>query len=136
MDPEKKIDLLIELMSKNHDTHMNIIWATIGSLVAAIGWILSSKETREFIPKIRVMGVATVLIVAVFHYFLLWQTQLISSALLSDLKDALPSEGLFLDSKAYIYSITVRLIIMRGWVTFVLFSLLCYLVAKVGRKNI
>ncbi len=46
-------ELIINLLEKNFDTHLNIVWASNALLLGAIGWIITSKEARTFLSRSR-----------------------------------------------------------------------------------
>jgi len=129
-------NLIIKLLEKNYDTHLNIIWATIGLLLATIGWILTSKEAKEYISQdtfVKKITMFSITFMALFHYFLLFKTQFTSNTLIEKLKFLLSdtSEKLIFDGNhIFIYEITISDLIIRSLVTLTLFIVLIILVYR------
>ena len=138
METKDIIDLLITLLERNFDVHMNIIWATVGFLLAAIGWVITSREARAFLSgseTIRVVSIIMLALIAIIHYSLLVKTLLVSMELTAQLTSLVkePLKGIVNDN--LVYSISQTALVIRALVTLVLFSLLGFLVFKVDRNT-
>ncbi|MEB3189868.1 MAG: hypothetical protein VKL42_05955 [Snowella sp.] len=44
-------ELLLTSLKDNKTVHINIIWSTMGLQIAAIGWLLTSGDTRQYLAK-------------------------------------------------------------------------------------
>ncbi len=129
-------DLLIKLLEKNYDTHLNIVWAATGLLLATIGWLLTSKDARGYISHdvtAKRVVIFSIILMASLHYVLLFKTQVTSKAimaelipLLSDASKKLITEG----NNILIYEITSSDLIARSLVTLSLFLVLMTLVYR------
>ncbi|CAG36781.1 hypothetical protein [Desulfotalea psychrophila] len=131
-------DLIISLLAKNYDTHMNIIWATIGLLLGAIGWIITSREARSYLtsPKLnKIVSLVVIIAMAIMHYYLLWQTMEYSIDLKSELIKVVGENVDVINTSEFIYLISYYMFSARAFVTFILFGFLSFLVIK-GEKHI
>jgi hypothetical protein len=134
-------NLITNLLEKNYDTHLNIIWSATGLLLAAIGWILTSKEAREYITQdaiAKMIVYITIIVMFVIHYFLLLKTQSTSIALSDSLKSLLPDESKILITKdlhIFMYEITDVYLYTRGAVTLFLFLVLISLIFRCNSRK-
>lgn len=63
--------IALEAMKDIKAEYMNTVYTTLGSIVIAIGWILTSLESRNFIAKherIRSIMLAAILFFCIFHF--------------------------------------------------------------------
>lgn len=129
-----KTQLIIDLLAKNFDTHLNIVWASNALLLGAIGWIITSKEARAFLSTSRMTNVGaqwTIALVAFIHYYLLWVTFKNSSDLFSLIK----SKVQFIGEDLFFYNIPGKVVLLRASVTLVLFLFLFFLVRSARTEN-
>jgi len=71
MDDKTIIKIMLSEYSKNiSDLYYTIVWLTIGVLIAAIGWILTSKEARNYLAenvKAKYFVILTILLTELFQ---------------------------------------------------------------------
>lgn len=136
-------NLIFKLLEKNYDTHLNIIWSATSLLLIAIGWILTSKEAREYISQdviAKITAIFSIVITAISHYILLFLTKFTSDALIKKLKllpaDDVPEKLIFDGNHIFIYEITYPDLIVRCLVTLSLFLVLMTLVYRCNSRQI
>jgi len=151
MNETDQIALMISLLAKNFDTHMNIIWATIALLLAAIGWVITSLEARRYLAGSWLNKVVSLIVLTtmlLMHYYLLWITQQQSAALYEGLTELVTKAVItpendgcdliyhsdLIDHIGLIYHISETMFFTRGSVTLILFLFLGFLVIQGEKK--
>ncbi|MFA0811838.1 hypothetical protein [Microbulbifer epialgicus] len=136
---ELVFQLLFKALENNKSIHLNIVWATIGLQVAAIGWLISSEQARNFIShakRLKVASLSTILIIAFAHYFMIFDTVTTSSEVIRAIEENHHFIALSENSPNILsyYSLNTNKVIARAAFTFILFFYLCVLVCTA--KNI
>ena len=134
-------ELIISLLSKNYDTHMNIVWATIALLLASIGWIITSSEARNYLTSYKfskTVSLVVIVAIAVIHYSILWESMETSKILTAELLNVACNAGdikNIKDKGVFIYLILPLMFYARSAVTLILFGFLGFLVMKSGKNT-
>ncbi len=123
---DSQMNLYVNLLEKNFDTHMNIIWASVGLLLAAIGWLITSTEARNFLSfsPINIASRIVIILAAIIHYVLLWVTYNNSKQLYNSASKYFH----FIDEELFFYKLPFGICIFRAAISFVLFAYLYFLV--------
>lgn len=64
----------IDALKDNHKAYLNNVWSTMGFLMLAIGWVVTSDKARAYWRNssiIRNISLCTVVIIMVFHFTIL-----------------------------------------------------------------
>ena len=89
IDSQKNVPtLVIDALKHNHATYLANVWATMGFLILAIGWIISSEKAREFFSNSnssRRVCLNSIAILMVFHSIILFDMVYESERVLSNI---------------------------------------------------
>lgn len=80
--------LTVEALKDNYSVYLANVWATMGFLIIAIGWLITHKDARQFIEancRVKQALVATVSASAVLHGFVLYDAHCESTILVESL---------------------------------------------------
>lgn len=65
-----RFELLHDALKAERAAYTTIVWSSFSLLLIALGWLLTSKDTREFLrdnPGVRRVALSAVLVVAALH---------------------------------------------------------------------
>lgn len=103
-------DLVIEALKHNHSTYLANVWATMGFLLLAIGWNISSEKARELFSNSgasRLTCLNTIVILMVFHGIILFDMVYESERILSNFNMDVPGVNYFVISVNHAISSTI-----------------------------
>ena len=86
---------LLEALITNREAYLHNIWATLGFLLLAIGWFLTSKDSRNFLSEhkmVRLSCSGSVGLLFIIHVLVLFNTYRLSAKLVTEI-NLLPKEG-------------------------------------------
>ena len=122
---EKVPDLVIDALKDNHTVYLANEWATIGFLIIAIGWVISSDKARLFwssSEKARYVCLNAVTVLMVFHCFILFDAAFESERILANIQGEIPGAQYFAINRLLAFASSI--------VDGVLFILLWLLIAN------
>ncbi|TQV77220.1 hypothetical protein FLL45_04545 [Aliikangiella marina] len=78
--------ILIDALKDNHKTYINNVWSTMGFLMLAIGWVVTSDKARNYWQNshlVRNISLLAVLTIMIFHITILYDISRESGRLMS-----------------------------------------------------
>ena len=67
--------ILVGALKDNHNTYLNNVWSTMGFLMLAIGWVVTSDKARNYWRSSNVarnVSLSAALIIMIFHITILY----------------------------------------------------------------
>jgi hypothetical protein len=128
---------VLSLLSKNLDIHLNIVWTSNALLLGAIGWLITSKEARDFIGSNKYVWLSsqiTLVLMFFFHVVFLGCTFHYSEELYKLICETEKLE-LVIKNNVFFYRIPLKVFILRIFVTSVFFLFLYLIIFKTKYKH-
>jgi hypothetical protein len=130
--------LLYDAFRNNHDTYVRGVWSTITAVLVAIGWLLTSETTREFLRKSdpsRRLALFGIMVAGIIHLLVLAQVWDVSARLTTLLaSDPYVVQQRLAPEYYRQFTVPTRYVVVSGLLDGTLFVVLGGLVHACGRK--
>jgi len=116
---------LLEALITNREAYLHNFWATLGFLILAIGWFLTSKEPRNFLnahDKIKLSCSISVGLLFIIHVLVLFNTYRLSGKLVSEI-NSLPAKN-HINALVDFYDVPGYWVFVDGLINAILVALL------------
>lgn len=131
------LDKLLDALITNREAYLHNFWATLGFLILAIGWFLTSKESRNFLKEHRIVRLScsiSVGLLFVIHVLVLSHTYWLSLKLVADIKSLYKGKS-GLSALIDFYEVPCYWVFADGFINAILAILLIVLLNQSGKQK-
>jgi len=134
---KETFELLLNSLKDNKTVHLNIIWSTMGLQLAAIGWLVTSENAREYLAMNK--KIIRFLLLAVVFLFFAHILMIIDTFTASERLAKAITENAFYtkfinnQETFKLYSLNGLTVLVRLSFTTILYIVLAFLIVSAGK---